>query len=371
MSAIVEDAHMIVPIDAIDIIPMNIPILDTPGMKGFGRNVHSIVVRIWTDGVSGLGYCFDFRPGFARAMGEVIKELAPDLVGKDANQIRARWQQCFYALRFLGQHHGIGLAALSAIDTALWDAMGHRLNVPLHHLWGAARNAIPTYATGGLPHMSAEQVADIALEYQSMGYKALKTRVGVNEDWRVDVRRIATIRERVGENFEIFVDAHMEYERHAAVEAGRGFYELSVPWFEDPLPPTDIEGYTWLRRVTKVPIVHGENVYARAGMLEILRAGAADILMVDSMHCGGPTEMRDIAALSAAHHVPISTHGFHPFAPHFLAATDNPSLLEYQDGIVVFDDEILQDEGLVTLSDRPGFGVSLSDERIARYRADF
>jgi L-talarate/galactarate dehydratase len=241
-----------------------------------------------------------------------------------------------------------------------------RAGMPLYQLWGATTHCLPVYLTCGVDAKSPEQLADEGEAHCAAGYKALKVQAG-KSDWRTDVRRISKLRERLGEKIDIFVDAHMQYDRRTASLVGRAFFDQGVAWFEDPIPGDDLEGYAWLRADTRVPIVHGENAYARSGALEILRARAADILMIDSMHCGGPTEMLSVAALAAAHHVPVSSHAFHAMAPHIIAACDHANYVEYQDAMKIFEGELEPKDGVIELCNRPGFGLELPTETIERY----
>jgi L-alanine-DL-glutamate epimerase-like enolase superfamily enzyme len=356
-------------IDAVETAHLRIPFLDTPSLGALGWEAHVVLVRLRTEDVEGLGYAWDLRADRARAIRFAVRDLASDLVGWDAREIRHVWRRMWKIQRHMGQHHGIGLAAISAIDMALWDAMGKRAGMPLYQLWGAARNAVRVYLTCGVDAKGPEALADEGEQHLAAGYGAIKVQVG-KSDWRTDVARIAALRARLGDGFEIFVDAHMAYDRRTAALVGRGFRDHGVSWFEDPMPGEDLEGYAWLRRETGVPIVHGENADARSGAFDILRAGACDVLMMDSMHCGGPSEMLAVAGLAAAHHVPVSSHAFHAIAPHVIAACDQVTYVEYQDAVRIFEGELVPVNGVMTLSDRPGFGIDVQSEVLEKYRVD-
>jgi L-alanine-DL-glutamate epimerase-like enolase superfamily enzyme len=353
-------------IDAIDTVHLRIPFRETLSLKDLKWEAHVIVVLLRTGDTVGLGYAWDLRPDRAKSIRLAANDLVADLINANSHEIRGVWQRCWKILRHMGQHHGIGLAALSAIDMALWDALGKRAGMPLYQLWGATTHCLPVYLTCGVDAKSPEQLADEGEAHCAAGYKALKVQAG-KSDWRTDVRRISKLRERLGEKIDIFVDAHMQYDRRTASLVGRAFFDQGVAWFEDPIPGDDLEGYAWLRADTRVPIVHGENAYARSGALEILRARAADILMIDSMHCGGPTEMLSVAALAAAHHVPVSSHAFHAMAPHIIAACDHANYVEYQDAMKIFEGELEPKDGVIELCNRPGFGLELPTETIERY----
>ena len=328
--------------------------------------IHIIVVRVRVGDVVGIGYAWDPLPGRAKAIRVIAEELGAGVVGEDAREIRRLWQKSWKNISAWGQHHGVGLAALSAIDVALWDALGKRAGMPLHHMWGATGSELPVYITGGPIALSPEELAEEGLAYRDRGHSAFKVQVG-NADWRQDVRRISKLRQALGDDFDILVDAHMLWDRRTSRLAAGGFSELGVCWFEDPLQPQDLEGYAELRRATDVPIVHGEHVFARHGILDIVRAQAADYILIDVMHCGGPTEMLQAAAIAAAHYVPISSHSFHAVAGHIMAACDNCNFVEYQERFTIFDGEPQLRNGKIQISDQPGFGLDLPEETIERY----
>jgi L-alanine-DL-glutamate epimerase-like enolase superfamily enzyme len=353
-------------IDAIDTVHLRIPFQETLSLKDLKWEAHVIVVLLRTGDIVGLGYAWDLRADRAKSIRLAVIDLIPDLINAQSVEIRGAWQRSWKILRHMGQHHGIGLAALSAIDMALWDALGKRAAMPLYQLWGASRSTLPVYLTCGVDAKSPEQLADEGEAHRAAGYKAIKVQAG-RSDWRTDVRRISKLRERLGDTVDIFVDAHMQYDRRTASLAGRAFFDQGVAWFEDPIPGEDLEGYAWLRADTRVPIVHGENTYTRSGALDILRARAADILMIDSMHCGGPTEMLAVAAIAAAYHVPVSSHAFHAMAPHVIAACDLANYVEYQDAIKIFEGELEPKDGVIEISNRPGFGLELPTETVEQY----
>jgi L-alanine-DL-glutamate epimerase-like enolase superfamily enzyme len=353
-------------IESIETEHLCIPFLKTISLRDLNWEAHVIVVKVRAGGFVGLGYAWDLRINRAKSIRLAVADLVADLIGAQSCEIRRVWQRCWKIMRHMGQHHGIGLAALSAIDMALWDALGKRAEMPLYQLWGASRASVRVYLTCGVAAKSPEQLADEGEAHRAAGYKAIKVQAG-DPNWRKDVRRIEKLRERLGDEFEIFVDAHMQYDRRTASLAGRGFFDQGVSWFEDPLPGEDLEGYSWLRSDTRVPIVHGENSYTRRGAMDILSAGAADILMIDSMHCGGPTEMLAVAAIAAGHHVPVSTHAFHAIAPHVIAACDQANYVEYQDSVKIFEGELEPKDGVIELGNRPGFGLELPAETVEQY----
>ena len=355
-------------IDTVEVFHLCVPFQE---MASATRNMnpdfapHVIIVRIRVEETEGLGYAWDLREGRARAIKAATEDLVKDLVGRDSRMIGEHWHRGFAQLRYMGQHHGIGLAGLSAIDMALWDVLGKGAGLPLHHIWGAKRLEFKAYVAGGTGK-APEELADEGDKVRDAGYTVMKVQVG-HDDWREDVRRVAKLRERVGDAFEILVDAHMGWDRRTASLAAKGFLDFGVTWFEDPMPGDDLDGYNWLRRTTGIPVVHGENAYTRQGILDILRKDAADIIMLDSMHCGGPTEMLQAAAIASAHFVPVSSHAFHPIASHVLSACDQVSYIEYQDAIKIFEGEPEPVNGLITLTDKPGFGLSLPDETIDEF----
>lgn len=276
---------------------------------------NSLLVRIQTDtGITGWGEGGQYGPPepVAACINTV---LAPLILGRNPKKPRRIWEELYAATRDFGQK-GTYIEAISAIDIALWDILGQAMGEPLHCLLGGAfRDSIHAYATGcyyrGEEYLnnaaSLPLLVEEARSYVSTGFDALKIKVGLLsvED---DLQRAAAIREAIGPDIKLMVDANHAYNKFAALRMGRGLEELGAIWFEEPVPPEDHEGYRQVREALDVAIAGGECEFARYGFKAFLAAGCVDIAQPDLCAAGGFSEWQNIQALASASGIWVIPH---------------------------------------------------------------
>ena len=271
----------------------------------------SLVVEIETaDGTVGYGEAFGPPATNAALVDEVY---APLLLGRDALDRETRWLELYTAMRDHGRK-GTALEALSAVDIALWDLAGKHFGVPCHRLAGRTfRSQVAAYATGfyrkraagGLTGQ-APLLVEEALGYVEAGFTALKVKIGFGID--DDVTVVNAVRDAVGPDVRIMVDANHAYDRAAALEVARRILPAGIDWFEEPLIPEDLRGLGRFRRESPIPISTGEAEFGRWGFADLLRHEAADIVQPDCCAAGGITETLKIADLADAAHVRCIPH---------------------------------------------------------------
>jgi D-galactarolactone cycloisomerase len=271
----------------------------------------SLVVEIETaDGTVGYGEAFGPPATNAALVDEVY---APLLLGRDALDRETRWLELYTAMRDHGRK-GTALEALSAVDIALWDLAGKHFGVPCHRLAGRTfRRHVAAYATGfyrkraagGLTGQ-APLLVEEALGYVEAGFTALKVKIGFGID--DDVTVVNAVRDAVGPDVRIMVDANHAYDRAAALEVARRILPAGIDWFEEPLIPEDLRGLGRFRRESPIPISTGEAEFGRWGFADLLRHEAADIVQPDCCAAGGITETLKIADLADAAHVRCIPH---------------------------------------------------------------
>ena len=264
----------------------------------------SLLVRIVTDaGLVGWGESGVSMP-VEHAAAFVHDVAAPRILGQDARATEPLWHDLYSFSRDFGRK-GTPIDALSGIDIALWDIRGKEAGRPIFALMGGAfRERIRSYATG--LYYRGEDVCDVASAiaqvrdeargYRARGFSAIKAKVGLLPV-REDSKRMEALRDEVGDDFLLMADANHAYNFHSAVRMGQALEALDFFWFEEPLVPEDIQGCAALRQKLSIPIATGECEYTRYGMLDLLRAGAADILQPDICACGGLSEGQKILAL--------------------------------------------------------------------------
>lgn len=348
------------------------------------RTRSALIVEIETeDGLTGWGEAY----GPARPNAAVVEAMKPLLTGADALASEGLWMNCYALFRDHGQK-GLPVQALSAIDIALWDLKGKHFGVPCHRLLGGpVRSEVRAYATGlyrrkeGDP---ATYLAEEAAGYAAEGFAAVKLKVGfgVKEDYAC----ARAVREAIGPDVGLMVDANHAYDVVSAVQLGRRLADLDVSWFEEPVPPEDLAGYAELRQRQPVPVAGGECEFSRFGFREVLTRRAVDIVQPDTCAAGGLFECVKIAAMANAHGIRYNPHVWGTgialaTALQLLAVLPhNPPCLYPHEPLLEFDRTehpirqailtrpIEHERGIVRVPDGPGLGIEVDREALARFR---
>jgi L-alanine-DL-glutamate epimerase-like enolase superfamily enzyme len=293
---------------------------------------HYTLVRVRDErGLAGTGFCYGGSLA-GHIVTVAVRDMLRDiLLGRDAHEVEALWEEMFHQSLLHGRRGSV-MRAISAIDIALWDLLGKQAGLPLHKLLGSYRaKTVPAYASGGyyVPGKTTDDLAREVKGYVEMGFPAVKIkvgRVGVAED----VERVRACRAALGPEVPLFLDANNAWrDAPSAIAATRHFETVGIDWMEEPVFPDDIEASAAVARAVDVPIATGEIEATRWGFQALIQAGAASILQPDAAVCGGITEWRRIAALAAAHNIPVAPHWFADLHVHLVAATPNATWVEY------------------------------------------
>lgn len=324
------------------------------------NETHNALVEIEAEGLTGQGAALTLSPEHARSVCEVAADLAAELRDRDSGEVRDHWQRLRHRLNLTGRT-GIGLLALCALDTALWDLLAQEAGLPLYRLLGASRRELPVYAQPGWLSTPVEQLIEEALAYRDQGYRFYKLRVG-SSDWRSDVARVSRVREAVGAGLALLVDANQGWSRIEALAAARALDGLGLTWIEEPVDADDIEGCAQVAAAIETPVAAGESRFGTAGMLPLIEQRAASILMPDLQHCGGPTGFLQVATQAELAGLPISNHLFTQVSVHLLAACPNALIVEWMPGWWddLFDRPLDVVDGKIRPPERPGIGYRFS-----------
>jgi D-galactarolactone cycloisomerase len=264
-----------------------------------------LVEIVGEDGLSGWGEAF----GPPLLTAPVVEFYKPLLIGADAFATELHWQTLYNRLRDHGQK-GLAIEALSAVDIALWDLKGRRLGLPVHRLMGGPlRSRVEAYATGFYRKRGGDAAAyliDEARQRAEAGFGAIKLKLGFGVD--EDVRLCRAIRKAVGEKMTVMVDANHAYDATAAIRVGRQIEELDIAWFEEPVPPEDLQGYKQVKSALRIPIAGGEAEFTRWGFRPLIVERAVDILQPDVCAAGGLSECKKIADMANAFGVRVNPH---------------------------------------------------------------
>jgi L-alanine-DL-glutamate epimerase-like enolase superfamily enzyme len=335
------------------------------------RSVGCVLLHLETDeGLVGESYLFTLNAVRLKAFDEMLKGFAHQVVGRDPHYVEAIWQDIWAEINPSG-HKGVTISALSTIDTACWDLLGKAANKPLHHVFGACRDKINTYASGGLwLSQSIDELTRQAQNFVEQGFRAMKIRVG-NADYRQDVERVRAVREAVGPNIELMVDANQSFTAKQSIRLGRQLEEFDLLWFEEPVAAYNLQGHAEVRLKLDTPVASGETEYTRYGMRDMITAQACDILMPDLQRIGGLSEMRKTAALAASFDIPISTHVFTEHSLSIAGSTANCMSVEHMPWFApLFNEPINIEDGMIDIPQRPGCGFTFNSDALKRYRLE-
>lgn len=346
----------------------------------------SCLVEIETsDGIVGWGECYG--PS-AVAKAYIDTQFAARIVGRDAFDVEVIWEDLYNRIKDYGGR-GMATSALSGIDIALWDIIGKSVNKPIHKLIGGAyRTEVKAYATG-LYFIDMDRLVEEAVEeaqqFAAEGFTAIKMKIGLGDN-KLDIRRVAAVREAVGSDIRLMVDANHCMTVPQAIRIGRELESLDIDWFEEPISPEDVDGYVEVTRALDMAVAGGENEFTRWGFRDLVVRKAMDIVQPDVCAAGGISECRKIATLAAAHGVECVPHAWGSAIGlaatlHFIAALPDqppslrpiPPMLEFEQCENPFRDHlskepIVQVEGIVQIPTGAGLGIEVVRSVIDRYR---
>ncbi|MCE2472208.1 MAG: mandelate racemase/muconate lactonizing enzyme family protein, partial [Anaerolineae bacterium] len=329
-------------------------------------------VKISTaDGFFGWGEAL--APVAPEVVQQIIEQLlAPALIGRDPLDVNVLWNVMYDLMRERGYYGGFMLDAISACDIALWDLCGKILGQPVHQLLGGAfRDEIPCYVSG-LPRPTAEKRVDLAQTYTEQGFDAFKLAAG--HGVHADIKSVAALRDALGEDATLLLDAHWVYSLDEAVQLGHALTDLGAGFFEAPINPEDIDSHAQLAQAVAVPVAIGETERTRYQFRPCLMQKAADILQPD-VGRAGISEVFKIAAMAEAFNVKMAPHlsvglGICIAATiQVAAAIPNLYLLEYQPPVFEIANALLESplvcrDGCYEIPSGSGLGVALDEDRL-------
>lgn len=266
----------------------------------------ALLVEVRTDsGLTGWGEAF----GPARLALAAVELLRPLYLGFDPLAHAALWHRGYTAFREHGRK-GPLVDALSALDIALWDIKGKHFGAPIHQLLGGPiRSSVTAYASGLFRLRDGDPERDLAreaAEYVARGFPAVKMKVGFGAE--SDRRAVKAVRAAIGAGTGLMVDGNEAFDAPGAIAFGRAIEDENIAWFEEPVPPEDLEGYRRVRAALAMPIAGGEAEFTRYGFRDVLAAQAMDIVQPDICAAGGFTECTRIADLAQAFGVRCIPH---------------------------------------------------------------
>jgi L-alanine-DL-glutamate epimerase-like enolase superfamily enzyme len=329
-----------------------------------------IFVRVETDaGITGYGVTGGSIQPVA-ICAEIAEGIAPLVVGEDPLDHERLWHKCFYRLNPRYQT-GAFSSALSAVDIALWDIKGKHFKEPIWRLLGGARQTVPAYITFGLGDYDRDQLVEAARYWLSQGHDKLKMVVGANRD-AVDVAedaaRVRLVREAVGDDVDLMIDANYKLSFAKALELCKRVEPFRLYYFEEPVYGNDALLLADLRRRTSIPIAAGQNEGSKWRHRELMINQSVDVVQPNVCYVGGFTEAMKVAAMAQAFNLPLSNGGGWPHLnAHLMAGADNGTRVEFHLLMWRASDQIFKEpfspaNGEVTLPDRPGLGLEPNED---------
>ncbi|MFH8678453.1 mandelate racemase/muconate lactonizing enzyme family protein [Streptomyces lydicus] len=349
-------------------LPLPAPISDAKVLTGRQEpltEVALVFARIVTEaGYEGLGFGYAKRAGgpglYAHA-----RETAPELLGEDPSDIGRLWRKLLWAGASMGRS-GLAVQAIAAFDIALWDLKARRAGLPLAKLLGAHRSAVPCYNTsGGFLSAPIGQVLDNADAALARGIGGIKIKVG-QPDTTADLRRVQAVREHLGEDTALMVDANQQWDRATARRFGRTLEQFRLTWIEEPLDAHDAEGHAALAASLDTPVATGEMLTSAEEHTRLIDAGAADFVQPDAPRVGGITPFLRVMALADHKALSLAPHFAMEVHLHLAAAYPGTAWVEHFEWLEpLFNERLELSGGRMLVPDRPGLGLSLSDRAAA------
>ena len=342
-----------------------------------------VFLKVLTDeGVYGVGEAtLEYKE---HAVISAIHELDRVLIGKDPHNIEAIWHDCYRDAYWRGGP--VLMSALAGVEMALWDIKGKALGVPVYQLLGGKiRESVPCYANAWFAgSKTPEDFAKCAKEAIKMGFSGLKWDPFGSAYMNIDPKGlsnaldcIAAVKDAVGDKVHLIIEGHGRFNIPTAVRIGNALDEFGILWFEEPIPPDDKKALAWVRSKISTPVSGGERLYSRYEYADFLTMECADFWQPDVSHAGGIMEIKKIAAMAEAHHIPVCPHN--PSGPVANAATlqlaacvQNFYLLETMATDIPWRSEISNEKvrfenSQMFIPTGAGLGIDIDEDAIARY----
>ena len=346
-------------------LPLATPISDAKVFTGRQRPMTEVVfllAEITTEqGHEGMGFSYSKRAG-GPAQYAHAKEVAEVMIGEDPNDIAKLYTKLLWAGASVGRS-GVATQALAALDIALYDLKAKRAGLPLAKFLGAHRDSVRTYNTsGGFLNASIEEVKERASRSLEEGIGGIKIKVGLPDNAE-DMRRLTAVREHLGDDVPLMVDANQQWDRTTALRMGRRMEPFNLVWIEEPLDAYDAEGHAALAAALDTPIATGEMLASVAELERLIEARACDIIQPDAPRVGGITQFLRLATLADKAGLDLAPHFAMEIHLHLAATYPREPWVEHFDWLnPMFNERLETKDGRMLVPNRPGLGVTFSDQ---------
>lgn len=337
----------------------------TDAIQSFDTQETPIVRIRCDDGSEGTGYSYTIGTGGSSVLALLRDHLLPQLIGMEPQRIEHLWRTLYYSTHATAVG-AITSLAMAAIDTALWDWRCRRDGQPLWVAAGGAQHQVPVYTTeGGWLHYSIDELVEAAVAVKNAGFLGAKIKVG--KRLQDDLARLAAVRETVGDDFELMIDANQCFTPAEAIRRAPYYAAAMINWFEEPLPADDLTGHARLAASTRVPVAVGESLYSIGQFADYLRQGACAVVQTDVARIGGITPWLKVAHMAEACNVPVCPHFLMELHVSLCAAVPNAEWLEFIPQLDSITRSLLRiEDGHAYPPSTPGLGIDWDWHEIER-----
>lgn len=329
-----------------------------------------ITLSLHAEGLTGHGYTYTIGRGGRAVKALIDYDLAPFLQGQDANDIEGLWDLMWQRLLYVGRG-GLASFAIAAVDVALWDLYGVREEKPLYALFGAESREIPAYGSGVDLPKPLDDLLEQTKGFLERGFPGVKVKVG-RPDFEEDEERVGAVRELIGDDVDLMVDANMSWNTNDAMERGRRLEHFDLFWYEEPTTPENVSGHASLASELDVPIALGESLHSPHEFRRYVDEKAVEVLQIDPITNGGITASLKALQMADAAGLKTSSHYTDELSAHLLCTSENPVYLEKH--AFALDDYLEEPQqvvnGHVRPTESPGTGLRFDEQALEPYRAD-
>lgn len=341
-------------------------LLTAPLLRPWGPDVpelHVIVVEVITeDGRHGTGFSWTPTIGARSVQAMLDHDIADFMIGRPAHPA-AVWDDLWAHLHEAGGG-GVTTIAMAGVDLALWDLLARDLGCSVPSLLGVRHAELPGYGSGVNLHYERDELLDQVGRWMATGYRAIKIKVGSPEFER-DLDRVAAVRELIGPEVALMLDANQRWDLPAAIRASSALTRFDPYWIEEPVRADDTASHVALRRRTSIPIAAGENLHHRYRFAELIIAGGIDVVQPNVIRVGGITPFLRIADLAKTSGLQLAPHLLPDLSAQLAVTLPGPVWVEEVEdagfetlGLVTAATPVVRDGPRVRVIHRPGLGLA-------------